>query len=136
MSHRFVVSYPGIKADMVTFVPLSEKSYSERGYNQSELLAKEVAKNLSVSFQPLLKKIRETEKQHLLSASKRRTNLENAFCLNGNADIINGKTIILCDDIKTTGYTFYICSEMLLKSGAKDVYCLSAAISEFESLPF
>lgn len=136
MSHRFVVSYPGIKADTVTFVPLSEKSYSERGYNQSELLAKEVAKNLSVSFQPLLKKIRETEKQHLLSASKRRTNLENAFCLNGNADIINGKTIILCDDIKTTGYTFYICSEMLLKSGAKDVYCLSAAISEFESLPF
>ena len=103
---------------------------------KSELLAKEVAKNLSVSFQPLLKKIRETEKQHLLSASKRRTNLENAFCLNGNADIINGKTIILCDDIKTTGYTFYICSEMLLKSGAKDVYCLSAAISEFESLPF
>ena len=135
MSERFLLSYPNVKADAVTFVPLSRKSFAERGYNQSELLARVVSENLYLPCKPLLEKIRETENQHKLSAKMRRTNLENAFCLKENADI-RGKTIILCDDIKTTGYTFYACSQLLLENGARDVYCLSAAIAELESLPF
>lgn len=135
MAERFLRSYPNIKADLVTFVPLSEKSLLERGYNQSEILAKKVSEKLDLPLAATLKKIRETENQHKITASKRKTNLENAFCLIESAEL-KGKTVILCDDIKTTGNTFFHCSSILFENGVKDVYCLSAAISVYESLPF
>ena len=135
MANRFSACYPSVNADMVTFVSVSQKTLFLRGYNQSELLAKAVAENLSLPLVPLFVKTKETKSQSHLTAKERATNLNNAISLIDNADI-EGKTIILCDDVKTTGNTFNICVKLLTDAGASDVYCLSAAISDYEKLPF
>lgn len=130
MSLRFCEAYPLVRADAVTFVPMTEKAERARGYNQSRLLALGVSKRLLVPCQQLLVKTRETKCQHDLSADERRSNLDAAFAVKENARI-DGKTVILCDDIKTTGTTLSKCVDVLKANGAKEVYCLCAAVSDF-----
>lgn len=135
MGFKFLSVFPNVQADIVTFVPLSENSLKERGYNQSELLAKQVASFIKIPCSCLIEKIKETEKQHTLDAYERKTNLQNAFSLSLGASV-HGKTIVLCDDIKTTGSTLKACSDVLFEAGAENVYCLAAAVTEYEKLPF
>lgn len=118
---------PSTKFDFVTCVPLTKKKLNERGYNQSELLAKGCAELLETEFKTALVKNRDTADQHNLKAKERLKNLKNAFEAAPKADI-KGKTILLCDDIKTTGATLYECRRTLLKAGAKDVYCVCIAV--------
>ena len=73
----------------------------------------------------------ETKKQHNLSATERMTNLDNTFRLKSGADV-RGKTVILCDDIKTTGTTLKKCCDVLFENGARDVYCLCIAVSDYQ----
>lgn len=135
MAERFTSCYPDVSADIVTFVPVSAKTLSTRGYNQSELLADVVSEKLSLPVVPTLIKIRETTAQSKLGSAERSINLKDALTVIDKADVA-GKTVILCDDIKTTGNTLSICTDLLLGIGAKDVYCLCAAVSEYEKLPF
>lgn len=135
MSKKLISVYPNVKFDAVTFVPLSESALKERGFNQSELLAREVSLRLNLPVESVLKKVSETKKQHSLTAKERKTNLKNAFGVQNEVSV-KGKTYILCDDIKTTGSTLKFTTEVLLEKGAKDVYCLSAAVSDYEKLPF
>lgn len=130
MSRRFCEAFPLVRADVVTFVPMTERAEKERGYNQSRLLASGVAKRLLVPCEELLIKTRETKCQHDLSAEERRNNLDKAFEKKENA-VIGGKTVILCDDIKTTGTTLSQCVSVLTENGAKEVYCLCAAVSDY-----
>lgn len=113
--------------DFVTCVPLTKKKLNKRGYNQSELLAKECARLLQTDFRNALIKTRDTADQHKLKAKERLKNLKGAFAANENVDI-KGKTILLCDDIKTTGATLYECRKTLIKAGAKDVCCACIAV--------
>ncbi len=114
--------------DVVTCVPQTKKRKRERGYNQSALLAKEAASALTLEFkETLLIKTRDTADQHGLKGKERINNLKNAFSVAENIDI-KGKTILLCDDIKTTGATLNECRKTLLKSGAKAVYCAVIAV--------
>ena len=135
MARRFRASFPSVNADTVTCVPCGKKTLEERGYNQSRLLALRVAKLLKTDYEDLLIKTKETHFQHNLSADERAINLKDAFAV-ADENLIKGKTIILCDDIKTTGNTLYNCSNELYKAGAKGVYCLCAALSDFMKLPF
>ncbi|MGN1194757.1 MAG: ComF family protein [Acutalibacteraceae bacterium] len=130
MSSKFCEAFPLVKADIVTFVPMTEKSERERGYNQSKLLALGVSKRLLVPCEQLLVKNRETGRQRDLTAKERQNNLDGAFSKKENA-VINGKTVILCDDIKTTGTTLSKCVSVLKENGAKEVYCLCAAVSDY-----
>lgn len=114
--------------DVVTCVPQTKRKHRERGYNQSALLAKEVAKQLSLPFDKLLIKTRNTADQHKLSGKARIQNLKNAFST-AKTDSIKGKSILLCDDIKTTGATLNECRKALLKSGAAAVYCATIAVT-------
>ena len=118
--------------DIVTCVPSSKESYRERGYNQSELLAKEVAKHIEIPFQKLLIKVRNTATQHTLhSAKERQSNLLNAFAVRKNCSAkIQDKTILLVDDIMTTGATLNECCQTLYHSGAKKVICITYAYVE------
>lgn len=113
--------------DFVTCVPLTKKKLRKRGYNQSELLAKDCAKLLGTDFENALIKSRDTTDQHELKAKERLKNLKDAFEVNKSVDI-NGKTVLLCDDIKTTGATLYECRKTLIKAGAKDVFCACIAV--------
>lgn len=112
--------------DYVCAVPLSEKRIFERGYNQSELLAKEISKNLSIPMKNALKKIHETSLQHDLNAKERGENLFGAFSVIKGTDIYD-KSFVLCDDIITTGNTLKECIKTLKDCGVRRIICCTIA---------
>lgn len=103
-------------------MPMSKKEKRERGFSQCEELAKEIKKlggqNISVSFDAL-KKIRETERQTKLSREERLSNMQN--CMIAVPKQIQGRTIIILDDVYTTGASFLEARRALLAAGAKQV---------------
>ena len=111
----------GVQADYIIGVPITKKRLRERGYNQTNLIAKELGKILEIEYIPdMLVKIKDTEHQSKLTKTERKFNIKNCFKV---ADIYNidGKKILLIDDIFTTGATVNECSKVLKKSGAKEV---------------
>ena len=120
-------AFPDTSFDFVTCVPLTAKKLRSRGYNQSALFAKDCAYFLETQFKEALIKNRETADQHTLKAKARLANLKGAFAAAPKAEI-KGKTVLLCDDIKTTGATLDTCRKTLLKAGAKEVCCACIAV--------
>lgn len=113
-------------ADAVVNVPLSKRSLLERGFNQTELLAAPIAEKLGIRFlKDALVKTRETKRQSSLTTlAERMENIANAYeC----AETLDGMTILLVDDVYTSGMTVYHCADALLKGGAKKVIALTAA---------
>ncbi len=115
--------------DLISFVPLHWKRKRERQFNQSELLAKMLSKNSNKPLQSVLKRDRNTTPQTLLSSEMRKKNLKDAFSVT-NATYIDGKTILLVDDVYTTGSTVKECSRTLLKGGARRVLIITAGRAE------
>lgn len=126
-----LVKQGGAQIDLVTFVPQTRRRQAKRGYNQSQFLAKFVAKELGLPTGSCLKKIRETPKQSTLNASARRENLKGAFAPRKNCPV-EGKTVLLVDDVLTTGATMDECAKVLRKCGAKAIYCTTCAITKPE----
>ena len=118
-----------ISCDSITWVPLSRRRLRRRGYDQAELLAKLIAKHLGQSPVRLLKKLRDTPPQSKTgSAEKRRANIAGAYaCL--RPELVQGKRILLVDDIVTTGATLSEAAKVLKKAGAKEVICATLARS-------
>ena len=117
----------GIGKDIIlTAVPLHFLRRAQRGYNQSEILTELVGKNLGLKKLQLLKKIRRTKPQVKKSGKKRKENLKNCFKISKNIDI-RGRTIILADDVTTTGTTLNECAKVLREAGAKRVWGLVVA---------
>lgn len=112
--------------DVIIPVPLSQKSLSKRKFNQSKLLADELAKIFAkpVDNHSLIK-ILETKHQKDLNLAQRKTNLKNAFKVVDKKAIL-GKNILLVDDVVTTGATANECS-IVLKKYANKVYVVSFA---------
>ena len=128
LAERVATAYADTDFDTVTFVPSSEESIKERGYNPSQLIAERTAEKLFLTCEDLLIKSKNTEKQHSLKAKERMTNIKGSVSLKEGTDL-KGKTVLLCDDIKTTGATLRECSDVLMKHGAKDVFCAAVAIT-------
>jgi ComF family protein len=115
-----------ITADCVTWVPLGKKRLRERGYNQSKLLARAVARNLGLPSRELLVRSRETKANSSLeSAESRAENVRGAFKIAGNAGI--PAAVLLIDDVVTTGATLSECARELRLAGAERVVCACAA---------
>lgn len=112
--------------DEVTFVPLGAERKWGRGYNQSEIIALEVAKLIGKPCKSTLKKKMFTKRQASLPAKKRKANVFGKFKLNKKTDIC-GKTLLLIDDVLTTGSTVSECARVLKTGGANKVYCLTLA---------
>lgn len=117
--------------ELVTFVPLSKKHRRERGYNQSEALAGELGKLLGLPVKPVLEKGKENKTQHLLSARERRQNVRNVYRVSSSE--VQGKRVLLVDDIVTTGATLRECAGQLYRAGAERVFALCAADAELWS---
>jgi ComF family protein len=115
-------------------VPLSEKKLKERGYNQSEELAKELSKVLQVPIiSDVLIKIKSTKPQMELKKEGREKNLLNAFKINcGTSDVpqFSGKKVFLVDDVYTTGSTMQECAKTLKENGTKSVWGICIAREE------
>lgn len=131
MANRVRKAYANVNFDGVCFTPMTKKAEKERGYNQSRLLAKSLAYNLGVPVTDCLEKVRSTEKQHTLTGQERKYNLKSSISVRTSAEV-KGKVLLLCDDIKTTGATFYECVNALMSAGAKDVYCICIALADYK----
>ena len=113
--------------DMLTWVPVSRLRKLRRGYDQVELLAKAVGRELGLSPVPTLKKIRNNRPQsRLKDPAARRANVLGAYRLLEGA-AVKGQRVLLLDDILTTGATAGECARVLLSAGAKDVHCAAVA---------
>jgi len=112
--------------DLVLPVPLGRKRLRERGYNQVGLFARPLTLAMGWKYAPrYLKRARETASQVGLSAGERILNVHNAFVANKSK--IVGKSVLVVDDVSTTGATLNSCAEALRRGGAKAVYALSVA---------
>ena len=108
-------------------VPLHPKRVRERGFNQSLLLARHVARGLKSELDFLsLRRIRYTFPQTKLTKKERQRNVRGAFQLI-NRDTIKGKTILLVDDVITTGNTLNECARILKRGGSSKVFCVALA---------
>lgn len=113
--------------DCITWVPVSFRRKFQRGYDQVELLAKAVSKELSIPLCPTLKKVRHTRTQSgLRDASQRKANVLGAYRSLPDCQLA-GKTVLLLDDVITTGATASECAKVLLSAGAKEIYCAAVA---------
>lgn len=120
--------FDGVSFDLVTFVPMSFYRKRVRGYNQSELLAKELAGLMNTEFDGLLYKNRHTRSQRKSSAKQRRANLYGAFSLKQGKNV-SGKTILIVDDVKTTGSTLSELAFTLKDAGAEAVYATAFTVT-------
>jgi ComF family protein len=113
--------------DFIIPVPLHQNRQRERRFNQSEIIAREISELLQIELRnDLLDRPRATRQQAKLTENDRWNNVKNAFMVIDGADkILAGKSILLVDDIVTTGATVFEASRPILKSGARKLDILS-----------
>jgi ComF family protein len=130
LTQRLVECYraQGQAADVIVPVPLSGRRKRERGYNQSELLARETARRLGLPLRVALRRKRHSEAQaRSPSAEQRHQNVAGAFEVARSADRVRGQRVLLIDDVATTGATLNACAAVLLSAGAASVFGLTLA---------
>ena len=115
--------------DLIVPVPLSSTRQRERGYNQSQLLAEQIALNysLKLSINNLIR-TRHTNFQAQLSVKERWTNIHGAFRIKHPSEFQN-KSVLVIDDLLTTGATASEAARVLRNSGANEIGVLTLAIA-------
>ncbi len=122
-----------INADFITFVPMTRQKERERGYNQAQKLALSLSEIVGIPCKELLKKNRNNMAQHSLKAEERKKNVVGVYDFSSE-NYIKDRTIILVDDIITTGATLSECARVLYESGAKCVLGICAAYTVSDSI--
>lgn len=116
--------YGGIAFDVITAVPMHRQDFHQRGFDQAAGLARALSRLMGVPYVPTLKKLRPTEPQKGLSAVRRQGNLLGVFDVMAD---VTGRTVLLVDDVTTTGSSLDECAKMLKIFGAEEVYAVTAA---------
>ena len=121
------------KYDIMIAVPISTIRKRERGYNQSELLARKISRLADIQLEKqVLKKQKSNQPQSSLNKEQRKENVKNVYKVQNELKISN-KKVLLVDDIYTTGATVNECAKMLKQAGCKEVGVLTIA-KEFKKL--
>ncbi len=116
--------------DLIIPVPIHHLKKAERGYNQSDFIAKGISTALNIPYSSKsIKRIKYTESQTKLNMAERSLNVSNAFKAR-NKKKLSGKNILVVDDVCTTGATLLGCAKVLIDAGANSVYGCSIAIAE------
>ena len=116
------------KNTIISNVSLHKRKYKQRGFDQTELLAKQLAHQLDFTYSPLLKRIKATKTQAKLSKQQRQQNVEGVFeVLDAGAVSGASKTILLIDDITTTGSTLDQAAKALKQANYNRIVCLVIA---------
>ena len=115
--------------DVLTWIPISRRRRFRRGFDQSQLIAQAVARELGLPLAATAKKVRHTKPQSLMGdAAHRRANILGAYRITDPESVI-GKRVLLIDDIITTGATASECARVLLTAGAKEVKLATVAVA-------
>ncbi len=123
------------KIDVVTAVPMHRSTKRSRGYNQADIISKTVSKviNKPANSRLLIKQSGDIA-QHKLTRLEREKAVKGLFSVNKkHIGEIDGKTILLCDDIITTGSTLNECARILKDNGARYVHCFTIASTSMGS---
>lgn len=119
--------------DLISWVPISRQRRFSRGYDQSELLAKAIGGELNREATATLRKIRNNDPQSSSkSISSRKANVLGVYQV-PDKSLVAGKTILLVDDVLTTGATVSECAKMLLTAGAREIRVASIATSYYKN---
>ncbi len=116
--------------DVVIPMPLHWRKRWQRGFNQAELLAAEIGRRTNVPVRNALRRVRNTASQAGLTSSKRRRNVSGAFQASRGVKmrtVLNGASVLLIDDVVTTGATAASCARALKRAGARQVTLLTLA---------
>jgi ComF family protein len=114
------------RVDLIVPVPMHWWRKWRRGFNQSELLAQAVAREAGIPFADAMRRTRNTPPQAGLSDHERRHNLTGAFSVPAKRRV-EGRRVLLIDDVMTTGATTSACGAALLRAGAERVLVLTVA---------
>ena len=126
---RFGPEIRRIAPDALIPVPIHKKKYWKRGYNQAEVLAKAIGKRMNLPVvSNFVVRSRNTTPQKELSKEERQKNLERAFKIQQN--VVKLSTIVIIDDIYTTGSTIDKVAKACLEAGVVEVYSISLAIGK------
>jgi ComF family protein len=113
--------------DIIIPVPISKKRLKERGYNQSELIAKQIAKNVQIKIETkCLYKKKNITAQSSLNKEQREENIKNVYIIK-NQDRIFNKNVLLFDDIYTTGSTANECCKILKEANPNKIGVMTIA---------
>ena len=119
------------KIDVITSVPVTKRKMRETGYNHAHIYAKMIHRHSGIPVNgKLLIKTDKTLVQHELSAAERKQRASKAFRFIGDECLVRGKTVLLCDDIITTGSTLNYCAKVLKQAGAENVICCTIAMTQ------
>ena len=121
-------SYKDISFDFICYVPFTVSQGLNRIYNPSELLAYNLSEELGIPVQRVMVKLFNTKPQHNMKYSERVGNVFGIYDVNDDVNL-KGKTILLVDDVKTSGATLNECASILKIRGAEKVYCVVSAVA-------
>ncbi len=129
MAGLYAALAPLRAADLCVPVPVHRRRLRQRGYNQAAVLARAFAEIAGLPFSgDALARVHHKRSQIGQGREARKENVAGAFAVNpGEAHLVRGKTVLLIDDVLTTGATAEECARMLLLAGAKNVMLLTAA---------
>ncbi len=108
-------------------IPLSFQKLKKRGYNQAELLGRDLVKEFNLEIYTNLKRIKNTKPQFTLNKVSRFKNVKDAFEVSGNKKILTNATVLLVDDLATSCATLRECAKVLKRAGVKEVYGVTFA---------
>ncbi len=119
----------GYNADIIVYVPMTKRRERKRGYNQSRLLAEEISALSGIKTGDGILEKRETEANQVgLTREQRRRNLADSFRVKDKT-AVKDKTVLIIDDVMTTGSTLESIAAELKKAGAKEAIALTAAVT-------
>jgi ComF family protein len=126
MSGRW--QHAGIGGDALVSVPVHAQRRRERGFDQAELIGRDIAELLRVPYWPALRRAARTKAQHQLGRRARQSNVGSAFAVDATyAPDVNGRWLVIVDDVTTTGATLAACAQALYDAGAFAVSGLTFA---------
>jgi len=120
-----------IEADVLIPIPLHGVKFRERGFNQAETIAQGVSEITGIPVRTdILRRIRYTQTQTKLDQEQRKKNVEDAFSVSGATNVTTGGTVILVDDVITTGATIVAAAQALRTRGSRKLIAASLALAE------
>ncbi len=125
----FLQKYADIDFDIICYVPFSPDKMKKRAFNQSELLAKQLSEKTGIALCGAVRCLFDIKSQHSVDGIHRKGNVFGAYGIE-NENEVKGKTVLLVDDVKTTGATLNECAKMLRIYGAEKVYALTFAVAK------